>query len=104
MAGVFHHYRASIIGQELEESLDEFVENGIFDEEQKKTIMELFDRAISTALSTWVRTKATVKGPLHHYRNHDDIWTFFLDHIEFKLDGATVSSPERTKIISVSKR
>ncbi len=40
--GSFHHYRASIIGQELEESLDEFIENGIFEEEQKKTIMELF--------------------------------------------------------------
>ena len=104
MAGVFHHYRVSQLGQELDESLDEFVESGVFSEEQKKAILEHFDHAIATALSSWVRTKATVKGPLHHYRNHDDIWTFFLDKIEFKLDGSTIANSERTKIVSVSKR
>lgn len=104
MAVAFHHYRASIIGQELSESLDEFVENGLFDAEQKKSIMELFDRSIATALSTWVRSKATVKGPLHHYRSHDDIWTFFLNDIEMRLDGNTIASSEKTKIVSVSRR
>ena len=104
MSVAFHHYRATVIGQELSETLDEFFENGLFDEAQKKAIMETFDRAISQALSQWVRSRATIKGPLHHYRNHDDILTFFLDEIELKLEGNSISSAEKTKIISVTKR
>ncbi len=104
MAVAFHHYRATLIGQELSETLQEFVDSGLFNEDQKRSIMELFDRAISNALSTWVRSRATIKGPLHHYRNHDDIWTFFLDQIELKLDGSSIRSPEKTKIISVTRR
>lgn len=104
MAVAFHHYRATSIGQELSETLQEFVDSGLFNEDQKRSIMELFDRAISNALSTWVRSRATIKGPLHHYRNHDDIWTFFLDQIELKLDGSSIRSPEKTKIISVTRR
>lgn len=104
MAGAFEHYRVSMLGQELEETLEELISNNLFDGEKREAIWQHFDRAIANALSSWVRTKAVIKGPLSHYRNHDDIWSFFLNAVEIRIDGMTIASSEKTKIISVSKR
>jgi transcription initiation factor TFIIA small subunit len=102
---VFELYRASSIGRELRESLEEFVEAEDLDSQQMETIMQHFDKAISHALANAVKNKAVISGPLHHYRNHDDIWTFLLNSIEVKLDNSvTLVSDEKTNILSVTRR
>jgi hypothetical protein len=75
MSGVFEHYRASNVGRELRECLDELVGRDELDEKQSDIIFQQFDKAICNALATEVKSKAVIRGPMHHYRNHDDIWT-----------------------------
>lgn len=105
MAGVFEHYRISSLGQELKECLDDLIEAEELDEKQYGIIFKHFDNAICCALANNVQTKAVIHGPLHHYRNHDDIWTFVLNSIEVKIDkNLTLRSSERTNILSVTKR
>jgi transcription initiation factor TFIIA small subunit len=105
MAGVFEHYRCSSVGLELQKCLVEMIEAEELDEDQARIINEHFDKSICHALATSVKRKASIKGPLHHYRNHDDIWSFYLQKIEVKLDNSvTIPSDERVRIISVGKR
>jgi transcription initiation factor TFIIA small subunit len=105
MAGVFMHYRCSSVGIELQKCLDDLVDSEALDEDQARTISEHFDKAMCQALANDAKTKATIKGSLHHYRNHDDIWTFYLDDVDVKLDNSvTLKSSERMRIISVGKR
>lgn len=81
MAGVFEHYRVSTLGQELRECLEEMVENDELDSKQFDLIFQQFDKAICSALSSDVKSKAVIRGPMHHYRNHDDIWTVRVLHM-----------------------
>eukprot|EP00172_Hildenbrandia_rubra_P001105 Plantae.Rhodophyta-Hildenbrandia_rubra.ctg16674.p1 GENE.Plantae.Rhodophyta-Hildenbrandia_rubra.ctg16674~~Plantae.Rhodophyta-Hildenbrandia_rubra.ctg16674.p1 ORF type:complete len:106 (+),score=20.08 Plantae.Rhodophyta-Hildenbrandia_rubra.ctg16674:457-774(+) len=98
------HYRASAVGQELEDVLEEFVENQLLTEDQRKVILSQFDVAICNELSK-VTSKVTIKGPLHHYRNHDDIWSFWLSGMKIKIDNNTsIQTTEKTKILSVARR
>jgi transcription initiation factor TFIIA small subunit len=104
-APVFELYRASVLGRELRECLEELVDAEDLNSQQMETIMLHFDKAISHALANAVKSKAVIRGPLHHYRNHDDIWTFLLNSINVKLDNSvTIVSEEKTNILSVTKR
>ncbi len=105
MSAVFEHYRVSTVGRELNTCLEELKENNTLEEKEAEIIFHNFDKAITNALINTVKTKATIRGPMHHYRNHDDIWTFMLKSITLKIENAvTVQSDERTESLSVSKR
>lgn len=85
--------------------VDEMIENDELDEAQSEVVMQHYDKAMCNALAHTVKSRAVIKASLHHYRYHDDIWTFFLDNIEVKVDNVlTLSSSERTSIVSVGKR
>lgn len=102
--GAFQHYRLSILGRDLQDSLDELISHELFDAEHKDVVLEHFDRAILDALSSQVKAKAVIKGTIKHYRNHDDIWTIILNSIDLKLDGKGVGSDCKTELIAVAKR
>lgn len=104
MSGVFQHYRLSLLGQDLKETLDELVANEMFSAEHKELVWEHFDRAIADALANQIRNKVTIRGAIKHYRNHDDIWTFFLKEIDVRLDSKALISDAKTEMIAVSKR
>lgn len=104
MASGFHHYRLSLLGQDLTETLDELISNDMLDSEHRDIIMKHFDRAFLDALATQVKSKAVIKGAIKHYRHHDDIWTIFLESIDMKLDGKGISSSGKTQMIAVPKR
>lgn len=104
MSGAFQHYRLSLLGQDLSETLEELIANDLFDEELKDVVMEHFDRAMTNALAAQVRSKAVIKGAISHYRNHDDIWRIFLKSIDMKIDGKGVESAAMTEMIAVTKR
>lgn len=103
-SGAFQHYRLSILGQDLKETLEELIANDMFDPEHRELVYEHFDKAMSSALANDVRGKAVIKGAIKHYRNHDDIWRIFLKTIEMKLDGKGIASTSKTEMIAVSKR
>lgn len=104
MSGATQHYRLSLLGQDLSETLEELIANNLFDEDLKEVVLEHFGRAMTDALSNQVRSKAVIKGAISHYRNHDDIWRIFLKSIDMKIDGKGVASTALTEMIAVSKR
>ena len=104
MPAAHPHYRASAVGQELEDVLEDFVENDLLTEEQRALILSQFDIAICNELGK-LNGKAHIKGPLHHYRNHDDIWSFWLSGMKIKLDNTvTLETKDKTKILSVARK
>lgn len=98
------HYRLSMLGQDLKDTLEELIANELFDEQHTALVWEHFDKAITETLSKQVKTKATIKGAIKHYRNHDDIWTIFLNSIELRSEGKSIESDSKTEMIAVSKR
>lgn len=86
------------------DTLEELVSNEMFDPQHKDLVLEHYEKAITEALGTHVKTKAIIRGAIDHYRNHDDIWTFFLKTIDVKIDGKHVKSNAKTEMMAVSKR
>lgn len=91
-----------MLGQDLRETLEELIQNDLFDAELADVVWEHFDRNISETLANEVKAKAVIRGGIKHYRNHDDIWTIFLKRIELRLDGKSIESDSNTEMIAVS--
>uniref|UniRef100_A0A7S0ZDF9 Transcription initiation factor IIA subunit 2 n=1 Tax=Timspurckia oligopyrenoides TaxID=708627 RepID=A0A7S0ZDF9_9RHOD len=102
----YQHYRVSTVGIQLEDSLEDMLDSETLTEEQAEIIRNQFDKAISAALASQVKNKATLKGKLHHYRNCDNVWTFFLDSASIKIDanGENHIVDDKLKIIACDGR
>ncbi|KAA8494068.1 Transcription initiation factor IIA subunit 2 [Porphyridium purpureum] len=103
---IYMHYRVSAVGMALDDALDEMVNNAMMTEEQAEMVRSQFDRAISTALATQVRNRATLKGRVNHYRNCDNVWTFFLDSATIKLEAGAeeLVIDDKLKIVACDGR
>ncbi|GAB2285392.1 hypothetical protein Dimus_019846 [Dionaea muscipula] len=80
----FELYRRSTIGMCLTETLDEMVSNGTLSPELAIQVLVQFDKSMTDALETQVKSKVTLKGHLHTYRFCDNVWTFILQDALFK--------------------
>eukprot|EP00270_Netrium_digitus_P008455 TRINITY_DN252_c0_g1_i3.p1 TRINITY_DN252_c0_g1~~TRINITY_DN252_c0_g1_i3.p1 ORF type:complete len:124 (+),score=31.76 TRINITY_DN252_c0_g1_i3:52-372(+) len=80
-------YRKSTIGMSLTDALDELVTNGTIPAILAVKILGQFDKSMSEALQTKVKSKTSFKGHLHTYRFCENVWTFILDDATFKTDG-----------------
>ncbi|GAB2234719.1 hypothetical protein Droror1_Dr00003984 [Drosera rotundifolia] len=80
----FELYRRSTIGLCLTETLDELVSNGTLSPEIAIQVLVQFDKSMTDALETQVKSKVTLKGHLHTYRFCDNVWTFILQDALFK--------------------
>ncbi|KAI3889056.1 hypothetical protein MKX03_012489 [Papaver bracteatum] len=68
-------YRSSTVGMCLIETLNEMVYN---------QVLTQFDESMLEALRTQVKSKVTIKGHLHSYWSHDDVWELILRDAVFK--------------------
>ncbi|KAJ8539557.1 hypothetical protein K7X08_013809 [Anisodus acutangulus] len=82
----FELYRRSTIGMCLTETLDEMVSNGVLSPEHAIQVLVQFDKSMTEALETQVKSKVTIKGHLHTYRFCDNVWTFILQDAVFKSE------------------
>ncbi|KMZ61779.1 Transcription initiation factor IIA subunit 2 [Zostera marina] len=80
----FELYRRSTIGMCLTETLDDMVSTGTLNPEVAIQVLVQFDRSMTEALETQVKSKVTIKGHLHTYRFCDNVWTFILQDATFK--------------------
>ncbi|GMY07748.1 transcription initiation factor IIA subunit 2 [Fagus crenata] len=99
----FELYRRSTIGMCLTETLDEMVQNGTLSPELAIQVLVQFDKSMTEALETQVKSKVTIKGHLHTYRFCDNVWTFILQDAVFKNED----SPEhvgRVKIVACDSK
>ncbi|WOL19185.1 transcription initiation factor IIA subunit 2-like [Canna indica] len=95
----FELYRRSAIGMCLTESLDEMVSSGTLSPELAIQVLMQFDKSMTDALETQVKSKVTIKGHLHTYRFCDNVWTFILQDATFKSDECH-EQVKRVKIVA----
>ncbi|CAG8795359.1 19013_t:CDS:2 [Gigaspora margarita] len=66
MTHYYELYRRSSIGMALTDSLDELIQTSHIDPQLAMKVLLQFDKSITEALETKVRTKATFKGTFIH--------------------------------------
>ncbi|KAG6480959.1 transcription initiation factor IIA subunit 2-like [Zingiber officinale] len=99
----FELYRRSSIGMCLTETLDEMVSTGALSPELAIQVLMQFDRSMTEALETQVKSKVTIKGHLHTYRFCDNVWTFILQDATFKSDEFN-DQARRVKIVACDSK
>ncbi|KAI3317426.1 transcription initiation factor iia small chain [Xylariaceae sp. AK1471] len=98
-------YRRSSIGGALTDTLDDLITQNNIDPQLAMKVLANFDRAITEVLQDKVRSRLTFKGSLDTYRFCDEVWTFQLKNVTFKMEnGGQVVSADRVKIVSCTAK
>ncbi|KAI3504941.1 hypothetical protein L1887_26749 [Cichorium endivia] len=99
----FELYRRSTIGMCLTETLDEMVSNGVLSPELAIQVLVQFDKSMTEALDSQVKSKVSIKGHLHTYRFCDNVWTFIVQDAIFKYDE-TQENVGQVKIVACDSK
>ncbi|ROW09762.1 hypothetical protein VMCG_02601 [Cytospora schulzeri] len=98
-------YRRSSIGATLTDTLDDLITDTRIDPQLAMKILANFDRAIADVLQEKVKSRLTFKGSLDTYRFCDEVWTFLIKNVQFKLDnGGHVVMADKVKIVSCNAK
>ncbi|KRZ01905.1 Transcription initiation factor IIA subunit 2, partial [Trichinella zimbabwensis] len=97
-------YRNTTLGSTLQETLDEFIQSGQITQQLAFKVLQAYDKTMNKALSTKVRSKIQFRaGKLCTYRFCDNVWTFVMEHIEFR-DSHEVMFAEKVKFVACDGR
>ncbi|KAG2692584.1 hypothetical protein I3843_08G057700 [Carya illinoinensis] len=99
----FELYRRSTIGMCLTETLDEMVQSGALNPNLAIQVLVQFDKSMTEALETQVKSKVSIKGHLHTYRFCDNVWTFILQDALFKNEECQ-ENIGRVKIVACDSK
>jgi transcription initiation factor TFIIA small subunit len=97
-------YRRSSVGIALTDTLDNLISEQRIDPQLAIRVIRNFDMVISEVLSEKVKSRMSFKGHLDTYRFCDDVWTFIIKDITFKLDNSQQVHADRIKIVSCSSK
>ncbi|CAI0645096.1 unnamed protein product [Colletotrichum noveboracense] len=125
-------YRRSSIGLALTDMLDDLISEERIHPQLAMKILANFDQAITEALQKSVKARLTFKvrttdaflgspphrlrifpsniiatnrGSLSTYRFCDEVWTFLIKNVQFKLDsGGQMVSADKVKIVSCNSK
>ncbi|KAK4134108.1 transcription initiation factor IIA, gamma subunit [Trichocladium antarcticum] len=98
-------YRHGSLGSSLTDALDELIGDERIDPQLAMKVLTQFDRIIAETLQEKIKARLTFKGSLDTYRFCDEVWTFLIRNVTFKLDngGQTVQA-DKVKIVSCSAK
>ncbi|CEJ80383.1 Putative Transcription initiation factor IIA subunit 2 [[Torrubiella] hemipterigena] len=97
-------YRNSSIGLALTDTLDDLISDSRINPQLAMKILSNFDQAITEALQKNVRSRLQFKGSLDTYRLCDEVWTFLIKNVTFKLDGGQTVQADKVKIVSCNAK
>ncbi|KAL9599476.1 MAG: hypothetical protein Q9219_003815 [cf. Caloplaca sp. 3 TL-2023] len=97
-------YRRSSIGQTLIDSLDELVHLSRIEPQLANKILQSFDKIVTDVLAEKVKARLTFKGHLDTYRFCDEVWTFLIKDVNFKLENQTPITADQIKIVSCNSK
>ncbi|CAD0082953.1 unnamed protein product, partial [Aureobasidium vineae] len=89
------------IGGTLADTLDDLISSRRIEPQLAIKIMTNFDQVIAQVLGDKVKARMSFKGHLDTYRFCDDVWTFILKDIKFKLDNSQTIEVEKVRIVSL---
>ncbi|KAJ6102355.1 Transcription initiation factor IIA subunit 2 [Penicillium sp. IBT 16267x] len=97
-------YRGSSLGLSLTDTLDDLINEGRIEPQLAMKILSTFDKIVTEVLADKVRARLTFKGHLDTYRFCDEVWTFLIKDVSFKLDNQTTVTADRVKIVSCNSK
>ncbi|KAI4096836.1 MAG: hypothetical protein LQ344_000635 [Seirophora lacunosa] len=97
-------YRRSSIGTTLIDSLDELVNTSRIEPQLANKILQTFDKIAADVLAEKVKARLTFKGHLDTYRFCDEVWTFLIKDVNFKLENQSAIQAEKIKIVSCNTK
>ncbi|OCL12601.1 transcription initiation factor IIA, gamma subunit [Glonium stellatum] len=97
-------YRRSSLGGSLTDTLDDLISERRIEPQLAMKILTNFDKAVADVLAEKVKARLTFKGHLDTYRFCDDVWTFIIKDINFKLDNTNPIHADRVKIVSCNTK
>ncbi|CCC11779.1 hypothetical protein SMACR_04761 [Sordaria macrospora] len=98
-------YRHGSLGSTLTDALDDLIGAERMDPQLAMKVLMQFDRVITEALNEKVKARLTFKGSLDTYRFCDEVWTFLIKNVTFKMDGGqSVVTADKVKIVSCSAK
>ncbi|KAJ1964384.1 Transcription initiation factor IIA small chain (TFIIA 13.5 kDa subunit) [Dispira parvispora] len=99
MTQYYELYRSSTIGTALMDALDELISEGLLTPQLAMRVLAQFDKSISEALTSKVKSRMTFKGNLRTYRLCDEVWTFIIKKPSFKLENEEFTT-DKIKIVA----
>uniref|UniRef100_A0A914Z070 Transcription initiation factor IIA subunit 2 n=1 Tax=Panagrolaimus superbus TaxID=310955 RepID=A0A914Z070_9BILA len=94
-------YRSTTIGSTLEQTLEDFVNDGSITDPAAKRVLLNFDKAVNTILATHIKNRFTFKAKkLRAYRFCDNVWTFVMEEAEVKDPTKNQHAINRMKIVA----
>ncbi|KAG8527515.1 Transcription initiation factor IIA small chain (TFIIA 13.5 kDa subunit) [Bacidia gigantensis] len=104
-ASYYELYRGSSIGMSLIDTLDELVHSGRLEPQTAMKVISTFDKSITEVLADRVKTRLNFKvGHLDTYRFCDDVWTFLVSDVNFKMENQLNVSADKIKIVSCNAK
>ncbi|KAG9256446.1 Transcription initiation factor IIA subunit-like protein [Emericellopsis cladophorae] len=107
-------YRGSSIGLALTDTLDDLIAHVNPETNQPEPlippqlamkILASFDQAIAEVLQKNVKNRLSFKGSLDTYRFCDEVWTFLIKNVTFKMDhGHPPVTADKIKIVSCNAK
>ncbi|QIW99178.1 hypothetical protein AMS68_004696 [Peltaster fructicola] len=97
-------YRGTSIGIALADTLDDLISSRRIEPQLAMRIMQHFDQGIASVLGDNVKARLQFKGHLDTYRFCDEVWTFIIKNVNFKLDASQNVQAERVKIVACQSK
>ncbi|KAB8297870.1 hypothetical protein EYC80_001665 [Monilinia laxa] len=98
-------YRRSSIGMALTDTLDDLISERRIEPQLAMKILANFDRSITEVLADKVKARLTFKGHLDTYRFCDEVWTFLIKDVTFKMENSSQSvTADKVKIVSCNSK
>ncbi|KAK0839390.1 Transcription initiation factor IIA subunit 2 [Friedmanniomyces endolithicus] len=84
-------YRSTSIGQTLADTLDELISSRRIEPQLAMRVMQNFDQNIAA-------------GHLDTYRFCDEVWTFIIKDVTFKMENSYQEKADRVKIVACQSK
>ncbi|KAK3677995.1 Transcription initiation factor IIA subunit 2 [Recurvomyces mirabilis] len=97
-------YRNTSIGQSLAETLDNLISSRQIEPQLAMRVMATFDQNVAAVLGDKVKARCTFKGHLDTYRFCDEVWTFIIKDVNFKMEQNHLEKAERVKIVACQSK
>ncbi|KAK8219205.1 Transcription initiation factor IIA subunit 2 [Zalaria obscura] len=97
-------YRHTSIGYALADTLDELISSRRIEPQVAIKVIQNFDAVMAQVLGDRVKARMSFKGHLDTYRFCDEVWTFIIKDIKFKLDNSQQIEAEKVKIVSCQSK
>ncbi|KAK3053622.1 Transcription initiation factor IIA subunit 2 [Extremus antarcticus] len=93
-------YRSTSVGIALADTLDDLISSRRIEPQLAMKIMGTFDESIAKVLNDKVKARMSFKGHLDTYRFCDEVWTFVIKDIHFKMENSSTFDAEKIKIVA----